>query len=56
VFGSLQLQIKTCTNLLGKPGGHVRPPLLPIDDAGALEAMRGILTEARLFANEPSSP
>jgi dihydrodipicolinate synthase/N-acetylneuraminate lyase len=51
VFGSPQSQIKACMNLLGQPGGHVRPPLLPIDDPKELDAMRQILDEAGLFEN-----
>jgi 4-hydroxy-tetrahydrodipicolinate synthase len=33
-------------NMLGQPGGHVRPPLLPIDNPADLEALRRILEEA----------
>jgi 1-pyrroline-4-hydroxy-2-carboxylate deaminase len=50
VFGSPQSQIKACMNLLGQPGGHVRPPLLAIDDPKHLETMRHILYEAGLLA------
>jgi 4-hydroxy-tetrahydrodipicolinate synthase len=39
-------------NMLGQPGGHVRPPLLPIDDPQQLEMLRQILDDAGLFANE----
>jgi 1-pyrroline-4-hydroxy-2-carboxylate deaminase len=51
-FGSPQAQIKQCMNMLGQPGGHVRPPLLPIDDPQHLETLRRILDEAGLFAND----
>ena len=51
-FGSPQAQIKACMNMLGQSGGHVRPPLLPIDDPGQLEMLRQILDEAGLFADE----
>jgi 1-pyrroline-4-hydroxy-2-carboxylate deaminase len=37
-------------NLLGQPGGHVRPPLLPLDDPRDLDTLRGILASAGLFA------
>jgi dihydrodipicolinate synthase/N-acetylneuraminate lyase len=47
-FGSPQAQIKACMNMLGQPGGYVRPPLLPIDDPQHLEALRRILDEADL--------
>jgi 4-hydroxy-tetrahydrodipicolinate synthase len=49
-FGSPQSQIKACMNMLGQSGGYVRPPLLPIDDAQELEALRRILDDAGLFA------
>jgi 4-hydroxy-tetrahydrodipicolinate synthase len=51
-FGSPQAQIKACMNMLGQPGGHVRPPLLPIDDPQQREMLRQILDDAGLFANE----
>ena len=51
-FGSPQAQIKACMNMPGQPGGHVRPPLLPIDDPGHLKTLRRILDEAGLFAEE----
>jgi 4-hydroxy-tetrahydrodipicolinate synthase len=47
-FASPQAQIKAAMNLLGQPGGHVRPPLLPLDDAGALERIGEILRDAGL--------
>ncbi|HSU07267.1 MAG TPA: dihydrodipicolinate synthase family protein, partial [Acetobacteraceae bacterium] len=48
VFGSPPAQIKAAMNLLGQPGGWPRPPLLPIDDAGALDALRNVLASAGL--------
>ncbi|HME25502.1 MAG TPA: dihydrodipicolinate synthase family protein, partial [Acetobacteraceae bacterium] len=51
VFGSPQSQIKSCMNLLGQPGGHVRPPLLPIDNPQDLEALRRILDETGLVGD-----
>jgi hypothetical protein len=39
-------------NMLGQRGGHVRPPLLPIDDPEQLEMLRQILDEAGLFTDE----
>ncbi len=47
-FGSPQAQIKACMNMLGQSGGHVRPPLLPIDDRKHLDALRLILDAAGL--------
>jgi 1-pyrroline-4-hydroxy-2-carboxylate deaminase len=51
-FGSPQAQIKACMKMLGQCGGHVRPPLLPIDDPEHLGTLRRILDEAGLFAEE----
>jgi hypothetical protein len=39
-------------NMLGQPGGRVRPPLLPIDDPQHLETLRQILDEAGLIADQ----
>ena len=50
-FGSPQAQIKACMNMLGQPGGYVRPPLLPIDDSRDLDALRRVLDEAGLLAD-----
>src|SRR5690606_6493910 len=46
VFGSPISQLKAVMRLLGQPGGHVRPPLLPIEDEERLDALDTILTEA----------
>ena len=35
--------------LLGQPGGTVRPPRLPITDEASITAMRAILVEAGLL-------
>jgi dihydrodipicolinate synthase/N-acetylneuraminate lyase len=51
VFGSPQAQIKACMNMLGQAGGHVRPPLLPIDDPRDLEALRRLLDDAGLLTD-----
>jgi 4-hydroxy-tetrahydrodipicolinate synthase len=51
VFGSPQVQIKACMNMLGQSGGHVRPPLLPIDDPRDLEALRRVLDDAGLVVD-----
>lgn len=47
MFGSPQAQINACMNMLGQHGGHVRPPLLPIDNPGQLEMLRKILEMRR---------
>ena len=52
MLASPQAQIKAAMNLLGQPGGHVRPPLLPLDDPRDLDTLRGILASAGLFAPE----
>jgi hypothetical protein len=39
-------------NMLGQSDGHVRPPLLSIDDPEHLKTLRRILDEAGLFAEE----
>jgi 1-pyrroline-4-hydroxy-2-carboxylate deaminase len=49
-FGSPQPQIKACMNLLGQPGGYPRPPLLPVDDPEALDALRRIISDAGLMS------
>ncbi len=49
-LASPQAQIKAAMNLLGQPGGHVRPPLLPLDDPCELDTLRSILASAGLFA------
>lgn len=42
-------QLKAAMQLLDQPGGHVREPLLPLTDEGALAAIRGILTDGGLL-------
>lgn len=48
VFGSPPAQIKAAMNLLGQPGGWPRPPLLPVEDPGDLDALAGVLASAGL--------
>ncbi len=48
-FGSPQAQIKAAMNMLGQPGGFPRPPLLPVDDAPSLDALRGNLAAGGLL-------
>ncbi|MER7368153.1 dihydrodipicolinate synthase family protein [Nonomuraea wenchangensis] len=50
VFGSPIAQLKAAMRLLGQPGGHVRPPLLPIEDEARLRAIDAVLTESGLKA------
>ncbi|WP_214106084.1 dihydrodipicolinate synthase family protein [Acrocarpospora catenulata] len=48
VYGTPIAQLKAAMRLLGQPGGHVRPPLLPIEDPATLEAIAAILRDAGL--------
>jgi len=48
-YGAPQSQIKATMNMLGWPGGYPRPPLLPVDDAEALAALRRIVTDGGLM-------
>jgi 4-hydroxy-tetrahydrodipicolinate synthase len=48
-LGSPQSQIKAAMNMLGQPGGHVRPPFLPLDAPEDLAALRDILRAAGLL-------
>jgi 4-hydroxy-tetrahydrodipicolinate synthase len=51
-IGSPQSQIKAAMTMLGQPGGHVRPPLLPIDDPAELATLRDILHSAGLLRRQ----
>jgi dihydrodipicolinate synthase/N-acetylneuraminate lyase len=51
-IGAPQSQIKAAMNLLGQRGGYPRPPLLPIDDPGEVEALRRILASAGLLQHQ----
>ena len=51
-IGSPQSQIKAAMAMLGQPGGHVRPPLLPIDDPAELSTLSDILKSAGLLRLE----
>jgi len=48
VFASPIPQLKAVMSLLGQPGGHVRPPLLPVTDDETLKALDAVLTESGL--------
>jgi 1-pyrroline-4-hydroxy-2-carboxylate deaminase len=49
-FASPTSQLKAAMRLIGQPGGHVRPPLLPLDDRDRLARLAAALTEAGLPA------
>jgi 4-hydroxy-tetrahydrodipicolinate synthase len=51
-IGSPQSQIKAAMTMLGQPGGHVRPPLLPIDDPAELATLRDILHSVGLLRRQ----
>ena len=51
MFGSPQPQLKATMNILGQPGGYPRLPLLPIEDAESLAAIRSILKDAELLGS-----
>ena len=48
-YGAYQSQLKALMELLGQPGGTVRPPRLPITDVSSIAAMREILVAAGLL-------
>jgi 4-hydroxy-tetrahydrodipicolinate synthase len=48
-IASPQSQLKAAMNILGQHGGFPRPPLLPVDDAGGIEALRRILASSGLL-------
>lgn len=53
-FASPTAQLKAAMNLLGQPGGHVRPPLLPMAESRTAELAQA-LTDAGLLA-DPTNP
>jgi 4-hydroxy-tetrahydrodipicolinate synthase len=48
-YGHYQSQLKALMAMLGQPGGHVRRPRLPVDDADILRTLEGILAEEGLL-------
>lgn len=55
-FASPTSQLKAAMRLLGQPGGHVRPPLLPLEDPDALLRLSAALDEAGLRADATPAP
>ncbi|HEY5836989.1 dihydrodipicolinate synthase family protein [Streptomyces sp.] len=53
-FASPTSQLKAAMRLLGQPGGHVRPPLLPLEDPAALGLLSAALDEAGLRDTVPA--
>ena len=47
-YGHATATFKAALNLRGLPGGHVRPPLLPLDEAGT-KAVRKTLSTLELI-------
>ena len=52
-FASPTAQIKAAMNLLGQPGGRVRPPLADVDDDATLAAIAAALRAGGLDPAEP---
>ena len=50
-WGAYQSQLKAIMAMMGVPGGTVRPPRLPITDPQSLTAIRTILTDFGVLAN-----
>lgn len=50
VFASPIPQLKAVMNLLGQPGGAVRPPLLPVTDAEILRSLEQIIEDSGIAA------
>jgi 4-hydroxy-tetrahydrodipicolinate synthase len=50
VFASPIPQLKAVMNLLGQPGGAVRPPLLPVTDAETLRSLEQIIEDSGIAA------
>lgn len=48
-YASPTAQVKAVMRLLGQPGGHVRPPLLDLDDPEALSHIRSDLIDVGLI-------
>jgi 1-pyrroline-4-hydroxy-2-carboxylate deaminase len=55
-FASPTAQIKAAMNLLGQPGGRVRPPLADVDDAAILAAIAAALQASGLGPAGPGEP
>jgi dihydrodipicolinate synthase/N-acetylneuraminate lyase len=51
-YASPVSQLKAVMKLLGQPGGEVRPPLLPLTDAGALAEISSVLATAGLLGGD----
>jgi 4-hydroxy-tetrahydrodipicolinate synthase len=51
-FGGGQSQVKAIMAMLGQPGGHPRPPRLPITDPATLDGLRAVLASVGLPARE----
>lgn len=49
-FGSPSSQLKAAMNILGQPGGTVRQPFVPLQDAAALAELESLLNEAGIHA------
>ena len=52
IFATPQSQYKACMNLMGQPGGYPRLPLLPVDEADTLKALRDVLASSGLITSD----
>jgi dihydrodipicolinate synthase/N-acetylneuraminate lyase len=52
IFGHYQSQLKAIMQMLGQPGGTVRPPRLPVTDTASLQAIREILVEESILERD----
>jgi 1-pyrroline-4-hydroxy-2-carboxylate deaminase len=48
-FGAAQSQLKAIMMLLGQPGGHVRPPRLPVEEPDQVAGLRAALESVGLL-------
>lgn len=51
IHGGYQSQLKALMAMLGQPGGHVRPPRLPVTDPERLAALRKVLVDEGLLSD-----
>jgi dihydrodipicolinate synthase/N-acetylneuraminate lyase len=55
LYGAYQSQLKALMAMLGQPGGHVRPPRLPVTDPDKLAALRQVLVEEGLLQGDAAA-
>ncbi len=55
LYGGYQSQLKAIMEMLGQPGGQVRPPRLPVSDPASLAAIREVLVAERLLPEDAAA-